>query len=197
MSTRNPDTAHGSHPRSRPSNPRAAPTHPQLTRLTRDWLVRQERRGRGGAGERRGRGTHRKARRVSPRVTLEVVDASSSHRTGAHEVGVDVCLPRHGGRSAAEDSACEGRRSNSWGARPPPETERPANPGGVGVRGRRRQPRTCVLRARFLALAAHAVKGYSAFMVLGMNDLSTQLSGCFSVVPRGDRAFFASAPPRK
>ena len=94
-------------------------------------------------------------------------------------------------------SACEGRRSYSWGARPPPETERPANPGGVGVRGRRRQPRTCVLRARFLALAAHAVKGYSAFMVLGMNDLSTQLSGCFSVVPRGDRAFFASAPPRK
>lgn len=55
-------------------------------------------------------------------------------------------------------SACEGRRSYSWGARPPPETERPANPGGVGVRG---ASRAQVVYGRdtfyiFIALAAHA-----------------------------------------
>ena len=178
MKTQSPDPAPSSHLGSHPPPRHAAPDPiPMITAVSG---IVGEARGRGerDAGQRRGRGTHGKARRVSPRVTLEVVDASSSHRTGAHEVGVDVCLPRHGGRSAAEDSACEGRRSNSWGARPPPETERPANPGGVGVRGRRRQPRTC-LRALIPSAGRTCREGIGRRLVLCMNDLSTQLSGCF------------------
>ena len=60
--------------------------------------------GRGRArGARYGRSAHGKARRIRPRVTLEVVDTSRSHRAGAHQVSVDVRLPRHAGRSEGGD----------------------------------------------------------------------------------------------